>query len=577
MNRLKQSLSSLPRPTLPISSPSDTESSVPPPLEPDRVEALAARYDLASSLLAAFKLFQSSVAKPKPNPSAALLSRGKQTELPATWVGEAMLSGGEAGSLALTSGGNDAYGSALSQVGQLHLDLARLATAYQENLASGYLATLESRTNELRAVDLAVKEAEKKRKTLESVLTKIDKGKKDASEYEHELDNAQFAYDTACRGLTRQVAEYEAAAETDTRALVDLVDVHLEFANGFASLLTDCKRQLQSLPSTSAGPTRSSRQAPPLPTRMSRSYSDSSVRRGQSTPPPSSFSILGPNRQRSNTVSSQTSEKDKDKLSPGSDLSEANRSRSSSFLERFALGNKGRKKSDDAQREVEEETSKTEKAVSPARSGSTTPSRFAAPSMPAMPSLGSFKKLSIGAGGKYGALGDSEQILPEHSSPAASPTKRATPPLPERRRPASPAAAARTGPIGSTYRAQWSYAPSSSTSTASSEDDSHDISFERGDVIRVEKEINADWWSAVVVEGMWKGQRGTFPSAYFVRCEEEGQERPSSVPRIRAQRYSTGSEMTVSSEGDGAGHSTEDDEAQASSRLHRSSNPFGDD
>ncbi|BGP35223.1 hypothetical protein JCM10296v2_007055 [Rhodotorula toruloides] len=576
MNRLKQSLSSLPRPTLPSSFPSDTDSSVPPPLEPDRVEALTARYDLASNLLAAFKLFQSSVAKPKPNPSAALLARGKQTELPATWVGEAMLCGSEAGSLALTSGGGDAYESALWQVGQLHLDLAKLATAYQENLASGYLATLESRTNELRAVDLAVKEAEKKRKTFESVLTKIDRGKKDASEYEHELDNAQFAYDTACRGLTRQVAEYEAAAESDTRALVDLVDVHLEFANSFASLLTDCKRQLQSLPSTSAGPTRSSRQAPPLPTRMSRSYSDSSVRRGQSTPPPSSFSILGPNRQRSNTVSSQTSEKDKDKLSAGGDLSEANRSRSSSFLERFALGNKGRKKSDDAQREAEEETSKTEKAASPARSGSTTPSRFAAPSMPAMPSLGSVKKLSIGAGGKYGSLGDSEQVLPERSSPASSPTKRATPPLPERHQPAS-LAATRSGPVGSAYRAQWSYVPSSSTSTASSEDDSHDISFEKGDVIRVEKEINADWWSAFVIEGTWKGQRGTFPSAYFVRCEKEGQERASSVPRIRAQRYSTGSEMTVSSEGDGAGLSTEDDEAQASSRLNKSSNPFGDD
>lgn len=64
-------------------------------------------------------------------------------------------------------------GSALSQVGQLHLDLAKLAKAYQENLAAGYLATLESRTNELRAVDLAVNEAEKKRKTLESVLTKV--------------------------------------------------------------------------------------------------------------------------------------------------------------------------------------------------------------------------------------------------------------------------------------------------------------------------------------------------------------------------------------------------------------------
>ncbi|BGP27514.1 BAR adaptor protein [Rhodotorula toruloides] len=571
MNRLKQTLSSLPRPTLPSSSPSDVDS-VSPPLEPDREEALAARYDLASNLLAAFRLFQSSIAKPKPNPSAALLSRGKQTELPAAWVGEAMLSGSEA---ALSSRGEDAYGFALSQVGQLHLDLAKLATAYQEKLASGYLATLESRTNKLRTVDIAVKEAEKKRKTLEIVLTKIDKGKKDASEYEHELDNAQFAYDTACRGLAREVVEYEAAAETDTTALVDLVDVHLEFANGFASRLADCKRGLQSLHSSSAGSPRSSHQAPPLPTRMSRSYSDSSVRRGQSTPPSASFSSLGPNRQRSNTLSSQTSEKDKHKLSPDGDLSEANRSRSSSFLERFALGNKGRTKSDDAQRETEGGSPSTEKAVSPARSGSTTPSRFTAPSMPAIPSLGSFKKLSIGSGSKYGTLGDAEQVLPVRSSRASAPTKRPAPPFPERHRPASPAAA-RTGSIGSLYRAQWSYVPSSSTSTASSEDDSHDVSFDKGDVIRIEKEFNADWWSAVVVEGTWKGQRGTFPSAYFVRCEEKKEERTSSAPRLRAQRDSTGSEMTVSSEDGFVGSSTEDDETQASTRL-KSSNPFGDD
>lgn len=305
---------------------------------------------------------------------------------------------------------------------------------------------------------------------------------------------------------------------------------------------------------------------------MSRSYSESSVKRGQSTPPLSSFSNLGPNRQRSNTV---TSDKDKNRLSPGGgDLTEANRSRSSSFLERFALGNKGRKKSDDAQRDVDD-AAPTEKAVSPARSGSTTPSRFSTPSMPAIPSLGSLKKLPIGSGSKYGSLGDSHEVLHGRSSPVSSPTKRPTPPLPERRRPTSPTAT-RTSPVGSTYRAQWSYVPSSSsTSTASSEDDSHDISFEKGDVVRVEGEINADWWSAVVVEGTWKGQRGTVPSAYFVRCEG-ADERARSVPRIRTQRYSTGSEMTVSSEGEGATHSTEDEGPHESSRLH-SSNPFGDD
>ncbi|GJN93926.1 hypothetical protein Rhopal_006985-T1 [Rhodotorula paludigena] len=271
---------------------------------------------------------------------------------------------------------------------------------------------------------------------------------------------------------------------------------------------------------------------------MARSQSESSIH-GPPTATSSAaiFSILGPNRSRRSTVSSQTGA---DKEKSGADKDAKNRSRSGSMLERFALGNKNKKRGG----EGDDETAPSPEgaASSAPTSGASTPSRFA-PSMPSLPTLGSFKKLSLQSSpGKYGTLADahhepssspsgsfsssasgsaSGRRLPPalkrtQTAPAASPTPsspsraRPPPPLPSR----APAA----GPVGQTYRAQWAYKPAATV--PDDEDDEEEgageLELEKGDVVRVEKEVNADWWIGVGVQGAAQGRRGMFPSAYVV-------------------------------------------------------------
>lgn len=220
------------------------------------------------------------------------------------------------------------------------------------------------------------------------------------------------------------------------------------------------------------------------------------------------------------------------------------------MLERFALGNKGKKK--DAGGTNGEEDGTAEADV-PAGSGSNTPSRFAPsnlsmPTMPGLPTLGSLRKFGSPSGARFKALGDepdrdtsptsptfssssrpgssssnsrpplfkrtqtapASTPSPSHSSPRNSSPRRAVPPLP----PVLPARN-NNGPVGQTFRAKWAYAPAraSLSHDSSDTDDDDELALEQGDLVEVEKEVNADWWIGFSPAS---GRRGMFPSAYVV-------------------------------------------------------------
>ncbi|GAA6046824.1 hypothetical protein JCM3770_005661 [Rhodotorula araucariae] len=544
MNRLKQSLASLPTPSIPsfTSSSSPTDRPTPPPLDHERLDALAAQRAVAADVLETFALHVRTLGKQRANP---VQGTGNAADLSSRWVGEALCAGAEALTDGLRRGTSpeQAYAHVLTATGDLYLRHTHLATAYHDQLNAGFLDTLERRTEDHKDFERALKDAEKKRTALESLMNKMDKGKKDPSEYERDLDNAEEIYADECRRLQRKADRLEAALETDVAALKQLVEVQLEYARGYVSLLEDCQSAIEKVPSSSSSRSRSaSLQVPPASTRMSRSQSESSIH-APAVPTSSAgvFSILGPNRSRRSTVSSQTSD-------GASAEPPKNRSRSGSMLERFAIGNKSKKKDvSPADSPAAEQADPYGEPVD-AQAGTGSPSRFA-PSMPSLPTLGSLKKLSLssgggGGGGKYGSLGeeDAGTVSPTSSTSSSlsrrlppalkrthtAPAMSSTSPSPPPRRTVAPPLLARSTPVGRMYRAQWAYVPGREDASADGHSDADtdtdtgggggdgELALARGDVIRVESEVNADWWIGTARDG----RRGMFPSAYVVPHDE---------------------------------------------------------
>ncbi|GAA5966195.1 hypothetical protein JCM3765_006084 [Sporobolomyces pararoseus] len=321
-------------------------------------------------------------------------------------------------------------------------------------------------------------------------------------------------------------------------------------------------------------------------TRMSRSFSDSSTTNGTTGGGFGSNllfkSSLGPGRSRRSTVSSsstslqqqqqQQQQQQIQTLDEKEKSVNSSRSRSGSVLERFALTGGGNKKKNNNNNNEEEEEGtstsssrkkNTENNRSRSGSNSSSTSRWNVISTPSLPSLSSFSRGGGGGGTgspsskHYGALkdtdfendhyysddkeqrqiDDNEDDLPSRrrivpvppqlkrtqtapplfSSPSSSsaltpssPLRQSSPvPLPRRIEPSVV--------VGKTYLTKWPYQPS-----ATQDDDVEELSFSKNELIRVEKEINKDWWIGKIVG---TGRKGMFPSAYVV--PHETQERDS--------------------------------------------------
>ncbi|GAA5846663.1 hypothetical protein JCM9279_003400 [Rhodotorula babjevae] len=622
MNRLKQSLASIQPPSLPSfgsAAPDDDERPTAPPLHPARLASLSTRKDVAGDLADTFAQHVRTLAKQRTNPVAG---SGNSTGLPSQWVGETMVEAAQEIRAGATSSTEASYAHVLASTGELYLQFTKLATSYHDQLSASYLDTLERRTDDFKDLDKTVKEADKKRSLLEAIMVKMDKGKKDPAEYERDLENAQDVYADECKRLERKADRLEEALEGDIDALKQLVEVQLDFARGYVALLEDCQSSIGGISSSSAPRPRSSTlQAPPSSTRMARSQSESSI---LSAPTPASsttsgmFSMLGPNRSRRSTVSSQTSDGAAASAAGAAGDSAKNRSRSGSMLERFALGKNKKKDVSPAETPTAEEPDDEPPAQQ--RSGASSPSRSRI--APSMPSLGSFKKLSlVGAGsGKYGSLGEDDAEPAATTSPTSSTASfasRRVPPVLRRAEtaPAAPVPSPRRavpplpsrGPVGKTFRAQWAYVPASSSTDHGTDDESEDeLELEKGDVVRVEREVTADWWTGRVVAGgrgssaeRAQGRKGMFPSAYVVphvlplEADEPTQRHGAGAGVRGDDRWATTSSTSSAARDGGAysyqAHSTEDsdstddndDEHEGEQGLldgpGASYSPFGDD
>ncbi|GAA5923253.1 hypothetical protein JCM3775_007483 [Rhodotorula graminis] len=617
MNRLKQSIASIQAPSLPSfgsASPDDDERPTRPPLDDHRLASLSTRKDVAAKLADTFAQHVRTLAKQRTSP---LAGSGNATALPAQWVGDAMIEAAQEIRAGATSSTEASYAHVLASTGELYLQFTKLATSYHDQLSATYLDTLERRTDDFKDLDKTVKEADKKRSLLEAVMTKMEKGKKDPAEYERDLENAEDVYADECKRLERKADRLEEALEGDIDALKQLVDVQLEFARGYVALLEDCQSSIGGVSSSSAPRARSSTlQAPPSSNRMARSQSESSV---LSAPTPASsstsgmFSMLGPNRSRRSTVSSQTSDGAAVSASGAAGEAAKNRSRSGSMLERFALGKNKKKDVSPAETPTAEEPDDEPAAPhrSSGASGASSPTRSR--NAPSMPSIGSFKKLSLsGVGsGKYGSLGEDDAEPVATTSPTSSTASfasRRVPPVLRRAEtaPASPVPSPRRavpplppsrGPVGKTFRAQWAYVPAASSAGHGTDDESEDeLKLEKGDIVRVEHERTADWWVGRIVGGgsgveRGRGRRGMFPSAYVVPhvlpLDDEEPRGQQGASARDSERWTTFSSSSTRDGSEYHGHSTEDsdtadddDEEGEQGLLDRpgaSYSPFGDD
>lgn len=206
MNRLKQSLSSISTPTLPSFGSSSTatppERATEPPLEQERLDQLAARRKLTAALLGACSQLLRTLAKERPDPRNAI-AHGK-TKLPVEWLAIVMAQGADDIQDSLprsAAGGATSYGAyvsgddgpksveaetrplrtpppaanVLGSVGDMHAQLALLSAHYHEQLAENVVAVLERRADDYRDFEKALKDAEKKRTTLDALMAKVRK------------------------------------------------------------------------------------------------------------------------------------------------------------------------------------------------------------------------------------------------------------------------------------------------------------------------------------------------------------------------------------------------------------------
>ncbi|GAA5943069.1 BAR and SH3 domains-containing protein [Sporobolomyces koalae] len=585
MNRLKQSLNALPS-----FSGASNERATRDPISEDRLASITARRALVNNHQLAFASYYKTVAKERTNPTitdttlSGLAGRG-ETQLPARWFGQTLIESSQSIEVVETEA-EERYRDSLALVGEAHLEYSNLAQACNTTLRQGFLDTLERRLEQFKEFDKLMKDAEKKRSSLEALMAKIEKSKKEKSEYEFDLDQAEWAYGDACESLDRKAEQIENGTGDDVEALKELIDAQLEFATNYASILQSVRNQLPSpvkqqvrSSSRSESPSNAVRSGSPATrsrsstlqvsaasTRMNRSLSDSSAQNVPSAFSSSILSSLGPGRTRRSTVSSQSDDKDKEKDSK-------NGSRSGSVLERFALGasKKDKKKKDkngenvggtDSTDPTEKEHDHREDAATRSRSNSATtgsPSRFGSSGWgsPSLPTMGSLKKLASPSSQKYGALRDDDSGSNHSGGSADRPTiasldfgsatsssghqRRMTPPPLKRTqtappltipgRSSSPASPRVLSPLRPVALPRMLSSPIGRTYLAKwayhpSLADPDELEFDKGDLIVVSKEVNTDWWIGQVVRGRHeRGEtKGMFPSAYVVLHEAEDSE-----------------------------------------------------
>lgn len=204
--------------------------------------------------------------------------------------------------------------------------------------------------------------------------------------------------------------------------------------------------------------------------------------------------------------------KDKDKDRDGT-TSPKSRSRSGSMLSRFT--GSGKKDKDKKARESarDDDDSQNEERLADGLDAaddddqdsyrSVSPTPFA---MPSMPTLGSLKKLgSGGTGSKYDTLLDSDSSPSRGLKSASSSPSMRQPPF-KRTQTAPPLHTS-----SDLFEAKWAF--------RGDDTDESELPLEKGDVVRREREISAEWWVGTIVEGSVPGRTGMFPSNHVTPAE----------------------------------------------------------
>lgn len=149
---------------------------------------------------------------------------------------------------------------------------------------------------------------------------------------------------------------------------------------------------------------------------------------------------------------------------------------------------------------------------------SVSPAPFGGLALPSMPSLGSLRKLGAGnPASRYNTLNDDG---PSSSSSRPPPFKR-TQTAPPLNNTSSSLSLSRSrgssfsATTAATYEAKWAFSGDAT--------DPSELPLDKGDVVRVERHVNPEWWIGTIVSGSVPGRHGMFPSAFVTPVAPESE------------------------------------------------------
>ncbi|EPQ30846.1 uncharacterized protein PFL1_01744 [Pseudozyma flocculosa PF-1] len=248
-----------------------------PTLKQDLYGEIELRGIANSNLYAATEHYWSSLAKKKPIPF-------DPTSLPAAAEDSASISSGalaqkhdskllpiESIGIAMSSYGaqfpdSSAYGTALSSLGEAHVQLGSLQAAFAKDTSNIFLARIARSKTAIESFHAAMKKLEAATTKLDAAQAKVQKSKKEKRDLEEELRLAKAAYDEAVSDVEARAEAIQQSEHDDLDCLETYIQTHIDYLAQAQAVLDRARTSASTSGSSFASVGGSaSRRPPPAP------------------------------------------------------------------------------------------------------------------------------------------------------------------------------------------------------------------------------------------------------------------------------------------------------------------------
>ncbi|KAJ9478747.1 BAR adaptor protein [Pseudozyma hubeiensis] len=144
------------------------------------------------------------------------------------------------------------YGSCLGLLGEAHLELGALQTAFTKDTSRIFLARIARSKATLESFTAALKKLDAASARLESAQAKVQKSKKEKRELEEELRSAQAGYDEAVADVEKREEAVRESEGEDWVCLTKYLEAQMEYVVQARGVLDQVKSRWSEAPSASA-------------------------------------------------------------------------------------------------------------------------------------------------------------------------------------------------------------------------------------------------------------------------------------------------------------------------------------